>query len=67
MPVVEQILFYVILTNLFMMISALKPSILNSKKEGSSNSYFIKIYKNKLVNKHTSILWKFSFNLLKHV
>jgi hypothetical protein len=66
MPVLELGLFYLILTNLFMMITCLKSSISSSNSGKEVNNYFMDLYKSKLLSKDPSTLWLLSFNILKY-
>ena len=61
MPVLEQMLDFLILTCFFMMFSTIKDC------KNDNDSYFINLYKKKVSSKHSSILWKLSFNILKHI
>jgi hypothetical protein len=67
MPVLEQTLFYMILTCLFCMITAIKSSISSSQDEDTANTYFINLFKRKLLSKNPSLFWLASFHFLKHV
>lgn len=66
MPVLELGLFYLILTNLFIMITCLKSSISSSNGGREVNNYIMDLYKSKLLSKDPSTLWLLSFNILKY-
>jgi len=66
-PVLEQTLYYTVLSIFFVMISAIKSTIVDKDDPNSTNDYFINIYKNKLKSKHSSMLWKYSFKVLKNI
>lgn len=50
-----------------MMISAIKPALANSGNDKKSDSYYIALYKRKLLSKHSSIAWKFTLFPLRYI
>ena len=67
MPILEQWLFFIILSLFVMMISGLKASLQIDGDDHGGDMYFNNIYKKKLISSHTSILWKLTLYPLRRV